>query len=252
MTVDPSLNLDQLQEKIGYRFSDIALLCRAVTHRSWSEEAVGQQSSHQHHNERLEFLGDTVLGLAVTNLLCRSFEAAPEGVLSQVRAKMVGTDGLAEVAARLDLGSHMRFGRGEQRTGGDSKPRILANCLEAVLGAVFEDAGFPPAEAVVKRLWAGHFVTVKSVGIDKYGLDPKSLLQQRTQARWGATPRYIITGEDGPAHERRFRAEVVVGAHLKVMGEFAPRKQDAGRSAAREALVALAALDGDQDNSDEE
>jgi len=229
----------ELQLKLGYEFSNISLLERSLTHRSWSEEAVGQQSSHQHHNERLEFLGDMVVGLGVTNLLCRSFEQSAEGILSRARSKIVGTEGLADVARELDLGSHMRLGRGEERSKGREKSRILANCLEAVLGAVFEDGGYDPAEAVVKLLFDGRFQETRDVGIDNYGVDPKSLLQQRTQARWSVTPRYIITSEAGPAHERMFRAEVIIGDELQVLGEFAPRKQDAGRSAARAALRAM-------------
>ncbi len=233
----------ELEEKIGYRFEDRALLQRALTHRSWSEEAIGQQSTHEWHNERLEFLGDTVLGLAITQALCQEFLQASEGVLSRARSKLVGTWALVQVGTELELGRYMRIGRGEERSRGREKPRIIANCVEAVLGAVFEDGGYERAMAVVMHLWRPLLEQARAEGIDGYGVDPKSLLQQRTQALWGAVPHYRISAEDGPAHRRRFQAVVTVGEHLQAIGDYASRKQEASRSAARRALLLLAACE---------
>ena len=236
------MKIDELEQQLGYTFDDRSLLVRALTHRSWAEEAVAEQAGHQHHNERLEFLGDMVIGLGVTELLCQSFLTAPEGVLSRTRAKMVGTSCLAVLGAQQGLGEHLRLGRGEEQMGGRTKQRLLANCLEAVAGAVFEDGGYAAAQRLVRQLFAPLVAEARDVGLDHYGVDPKNLLQHRAHARWAVNPRYVINKEEGPAHEPMFTAEVILDDHLRATGEPAPRKQDAGRSAARAALRAMDAL----------
>jgi ribonuclease-3 len=243
------LTLDALQQDLGYTFADRGLLELALTHRSWSEEEVGQQSTHLVHNERLEFLGDTVLNLSITHLLCDRFPETTEGDLSRVRSSLVGTSTLGRVAAALGLGEVLRLGRGEERSGGRGTERLLANGLEAVLGAVFLDSGYPAAREVVAGLWQDHLEGIRDVS--SHGLDPKSRLQQETQARFGEIPRYEITDQDGPAHNRRFQATVTVGGVMQVVGGFASKKQDASRLAARAALEQIQALDAAAEGGEE-
>lgn len=175
----------------GYRFSDANLLRQALTHRSHS----------QPHNERLEFVGDGVLDCIIALELYRRFPLLPEGELSRRRAGLVNQATLAAVAARLDLGSHLRLGEGEARSGGASRPSILADALEALLGAVFLDGGFTAAESVALAVFS---TELDQVDASACGKDPKTALQEWLQARRMALPVYTVTATRGSAHEQQF------------------------------------------------
>lgn len=184
---------------IGHDFRDAALLTRALTHRSAG--AI--------HNERLEFLGDGVLNCAIAAELYRRFPALPEGELSRLRAHFVNQQTLADIAAGLGLGAALRLGEGEHRSGGAQRPSILADALEALLGAVFLDAGFDTACGAVGRLYAG---LLDRADPQELGKDPKTRLQEWLQARHLALPQYAVVATRGEAHAQTFEVECRVPA----------------------------------------
>ena len=175
---------------------------RALTHRSYAYE-----NDNPPTNERLEFLGDSVLGLVVTDTLFRGYPNLPEGQLAKLRAAVVQMSALAEVALELSLGDYVRLGRGEQVTGGRSKPSILADTLEAVIGAVYIDCGLPEASALVHRLFDPVIARSARLGA---GLDWKTSLQELTAVKMLGVPEYHVE-ESGPDHQKSFRAVVKVG-----------------------------------------
>ena len=182
----------QLARKLGHQFAHPALLQQALTHRSFSAD----------HNERLEFLGDSVLNLAVSGLLFERLPHAPEGDLSRIRANLVKQDSLHRIALKLDLSSALRLGEGELRSGGLNRPSILADALEAVLGAVYLDAGYTVAEAVVRRLFADVDMGEQAMASGK---DAKTALQEWLQARKLPLPRYELDEVSGEAHAPQFQ-----------------------------------------------
>ena len=211
------------------------LLRQATAHRSYCSEHASQPS-----NERLELLGDAVLGLVVTDYLYRSFPALPEGDLARVRAAVVSTLGLGPVAASLGLGDSVLLGRGEESSGGRHKASILVDCLEAVIGAVYLSAGFAGAQTFVNSLVAeeiGGIVNEARLG------DPKNRLQELCAHLDRGQPSYLIA-ETGPDHAKRFRAEAIVAGHRLGSGEGRSKK-DAERQAAMVALLSLTSADGD-------
>jgi ribonuclease-3 len=214
--------------RLGYVFRDPGLLRTALTHRSHT--ALGGEQ-----NETLEFLGDAVIGLVVSELLVRQWLQANEGQLSRRRAALVNAESLATKAAALDLGPAIRLGRGEEKTGGREKRSILAGAFEAVLGAVFLDGGFPAAREVVARLFASDVV----VRPESEGSEYKTRLQELTQRLYRAAPEYALLGVSGPDHARDFASEVRVLGRLLGTGS-GPSKKVAEQAAAREALAALA------------
>ena len=220
-------NLRKLQEELGYRFKDPALLVRSLTHVSY------ERQKSEGHNEVLEFLGDAVLDLAVSDLLMRKNPEKPEGVLSKMRAALVNATVLAKKAANLDLGSLMRIGKGEELSGGRSKPSILAGAFEAVLGAVYRDGGYQPAQQVVERYF-GADVTAKRLGQHDY----KTRLQEISQMLFRAPPVYQVVSETGPDHEKFFVTEISVGGNVLGKGEGRSKKQSE-QAAARKALHEL-------------
>ncbi len=189
--------LEALFRTIGYRFNDPDLLRRALTHRSHGAD----------HNERLEFLGDSVLNCVVALELFRKFPELNEGDLSRLRASLVSQDSLCAVAQRAGLGEQLLLGEGELRSGGFRRPSILADALEAVVGAAFLDGGFEPAQRVVRELFGTALATIDpSAG----GKDPKTLLQELLQSRRLALPRYAVVATRGEAHEQLFEVECVI------------------------------------------
>ena len=200
----------------------------ALTHRSWTEE----NPDHQ-HNERLEYLGDAVLELAVTELLFTRLPEAAEGDLSRIRSALVRTESLAELARRWALGAHLRLGRGEIASGGRDKASLLANAVEAVLGAVFLAAGYPTCRQVLETAFGPTIDAIDDPST--YGADPKSLLQELTVQRWKVLPRYRELGREGPAHDLVFTCQVTVGEHVQAQGQGSSKKA-AQRAAARAAL----------------
>ncbi len=194
--------------------------------------------SEQASNERLEFLGDAVLGLVVTDHIYRAYSELPEGELAKVRASVVNSAVLAEVASGLQLGSAVFLGKGEETSGGRSKPSILADAMEAVIGAVYLDGGWDAASELVLRLLADRIdEAVQGPG----GNDFKTRLQELATRAFDTLPRYEVD-EEGPDHAKRFFAVVYVGGEERGRGEGRSKKQ-AEQEAAREAWEALAAAD---------
>ena len=221
--------LDLLASRLGHSFTDADLLELALRHRSWCSEHGGLES-----NERLEFLGDAVLGLVVTERLYRSTPGVPEGVLARRRSELVNSRVLAELAVDVGLGDAIRVGRGEEATGGRAKASILADAMEAVFGAVFLDAGIETVGAVVLSLLAPHIEHVSSGGP---GTDYKSRLQEIAAHQFDAVPSYRIE-ETGPDHDKWFDAVVTVGESISGQGGGRSKKQ-AEQAAAAEAFERL-------------
>jgi len=222
--------LDALQRRIGYRFADVGLLTRALTHRSFGAD----------HNERLEFLGDAVLSLAISGLLFERFAGSDEGDLTRVRAHLVREDSLHRVAVQLGLPEVLNLGEGEARGGGAQRASILADALEAVLGATFLDGGFDAARALVKGLFGE---VIQTTDVASWSKDAKTELQEWLQARRLPVPTYRISATRGQAHAQTFEVECVVPAlNLTESGEGRSRRV-AEQEAARRMLDALKASD---------
>lgn len=226
--MDP--RLDALQRRLGHRFSDEGLLALALTHRSYSAE----------HNERLEFLGDAVLSLAISSLLYERFAGSDEGDLTRVRAHLVREDSLHKVAVLQGLPGALRLSDGETRGGGAQRASILADALEAVIGATFLDGGFASARALVQRLFGD---VINTTDISGWAKDAKTELQEWLQARRLPVPGYRISATRGQAHAQTFEVECEVPAlGLKHTGEGRSRRL-AEQEAARRMLDALKATD---------
>ena len=217
--------LAALQDRLQHRFQDPKLLARALTHRSFSAE----------HNERLEFLGDAVLNLAVAALLYERLKNLPEGDLSRVRANLVKQDTLHKVAVDLGLSGLIRLGEGEARSGGHKRPSILADALEALIGAVHLDAGYTAAEALVHRLFSEVEITPQMSAAAK---DPKTELQELLQGRKMHLPVYRVVGTLGAAHKQTFDVECEV-AELGMVERGIGASRRAGEQAAAAAMLML-------------
>jgi ribonuclease-3 len=229
---NPGETFTALEERIGHRFRRPGLLAAALTHRSAAAERPPGEAED---NERLEFIGDAVLGLAAARHLADEHPGAREGELSRMRAALVGEPALAAAARDLGLGALLRFGRGEQRSGGGGKPSILAGALEALVGAVFLDGGWRSAYRVSRAIFRGP--AGRDLAAGRAG-DSKTRLQELCQQRRRETPAYAIVERSGPDHEPRFVAEALLGGQVLGRGEGGSRKV-AEQSAAAEALAAL-------------
>ena len=218
--------LSELQVRLGYAFRQQALLQQAVTHRSFSAD----------HNERLEFLGDSVLNLSVAHLLYTQLASLPEGDLSRVRANLVKQDTLHQVAKTLDLSSVMRLGEGEMRSGGQNRPSILADALEAIIGAVYLDGGYKDAQALVERLFAQ--VEIKP-DMQAVGKDPKTELQEWLQGRKLALPKYTVVGTSGAAHRQQFEVSCEVTELRQTQQGSGASRRAAEQAAAAAMLLTL-------------
>ena len=226
-----SPDLDGLERRLGYPFRDQSLLRQALAHRSWCAEFPGNAS-----NERLEFLGDAVLGWTIADLVYRRYEDLSEGKLTDLRKAVVNAGALAGVAQDLDLGRELLLGKGEAAAGGSKKPSILSDALEAVFGAVYLDGGAEPARLLITRLL---IVRLEEAVTRLGGLDHKTTLQELSATYYGMAPRYILTS-DGPDHAKRFEATVFIGETPWGTGEGRSKKQ-AEQAAALEACAALRA-----------
>jgi len=220
-----------LEASLGYRFVRPEHLAVALTHRSTGDGT---------HNETLEFLGDAVLSLAVSDLLMRRFPTATEGDLSKRRASLVNAEELAQKARAMDLGRWLSVGKGEERSGGRAKEKILAAAYEAVLGAVYLDAGWEPARQVVESHFAPHMTREAEAPGHR---DYKTRLQELTQRVQREMPAYTLVEERGPDHEKEFVVELAVGG--RVLGRGVGRSKKLAEQAA--AMEALAALTSSQD-----
>ncbi|WP_028603054.1 ribonuclease III [Ottowia thiooxydans] len=217
--------LDTLQARLQHRFKEPALLARALTHRSFSAD----------HNERLEFLGDSVLNLCVAHLLYEALADLPEGDLSRVRANLVKQDTLHRLALDLGLSERLRLGEGELRSGGQKRPSILADAVEALIGAVYLDSGFAAAQALVRRLFDQVEI---NPGMQAAVKDPKTALQEWLQGRKMQLPQYTVAGVHGAAHRQTFDVQcTIVELNLQQIGSGASRR--AGEQAAAQAMLKL-------------
>jgi len=222
-----------LESHLGYRFRDPRILERALTHRSSSHETKASFARDDY--ERMEFLGDALLGFLVSEQLMKADPDADEGALTRRRQSIVSTGALAAVSQRIGLGDALRLGRGEDATGGRGKPSLLADAFESTLAAVYEDGGLRAARAFVRRHLGGALRAAVTASLD----DAKTRLQELTQARLRVTPRYRTVALAGAAHARVFTAEVLLGDEVAGRGTGRSRKE-AERDAAR---IALAHLD---------
>jgi len=200
-------NLASFEQQLGYQFQNLALLERAVTHRSWAFEKspFGTENEIRSlQNESLEFVGDSVLGLAVAEQLYIRHPKASEGDLTLMKHHLVSMNTLAKIAENINVGKYMRVGRGEEKTGGRRKQALLANTLEAVIAAIFFDTGYIAARAFVNRIFAEEF----RQATPKTSIDYKTLLQETLQAEKLSTPKYTVLNTEGPPHERNYLVQV--------------------------------------------
>lgn len=219
------MGLSGLQDRLQHRFADSRHLAQALRHRSFSAD----------HNERLEFLGDSVLNLAVAHLLYERLPDLPEGDLSRIRAHLVKQDTLQHLARSLGLATLLQLGEGELRSGGQTRPSILADALEALIGAVYLDAGFEAAAALVRRLYADVDIRPGMQAVDK---DPKTALQEWLQGRRMRLPVYRVLQTRGAAHQQTFEVECAIEElGLTRRGQAASRR--AGEQAAAAAMLNL-------------
>ena len=229
ISVDREKLLSEFEQCVGYSFRSRALLDRALTHRSFAHERTGENCQH---NEALEFLGDSVLGLVVSAWLLKRFPELPEGKLSKMKAYLVSEPSLVELADLLNLGKYILLNRGEEKTGGRKKSTLLADTYEALIGALYVDGGIAVAERFLLRE-----LRDKVVSIDPHsmiGSDYKSALQERLQAMGAPAPKYIVVETFGPDHRRTFRIELRVAGNTLAAGEGRSIKvaqQDAAQSA---------------------
>lgn len=228
-------HLDAAQEAIGYRFCLPRLLDQALTHRSHVNEIRDKGCKH---NERLEFLGDAVLALIVSEHLANVFPDSSEGELSKLKARLVSEPFLAKAARRLDLGSLLRLGRGEELTQGREKSSLLANALEAVIAAVYLDGGLAAARTFTLRAFAPELEDLKRREEAEWPSvvqDYKTQIQEWCQKRYDSLPQYALLRESGPDHQKVFEVQVAVGADVLGMG-VGRTKKEAEQMAAKEAL----------------
>jgi ribonuclease-3 len=222
--------LDELQQRLGHRFAQPRLLVCALTHRSFGAD----------HNERLEFLGDAVLNLAISGLLYERFSGSDEGDLTRVRAHLVREESLHRAALQLGLPDVMRMSEGEARGGGAQRPSILADAVEALIGATYLDGGWEPAQHIVRRLYGE---VIQATDADSWSKDAKTELQEWLQARRLPVPAYRIAATRGQAHAQTFEVECAVAAlDLTERGEGRSRRA-AEQEAARRMLEGLKASD---------
>ena len=217
--------LDDLEKTIGYTFTDRQLLLQALTHKSFSNE----QSEFVPHNERLEFLGDAVLELVVSDWVFRHYPDIPEGGLTRIRAEVVSEKGLSEISRQLQIGAVLRLGKGEQKSGGNEKSSLLADALEALLGAIYLDGGFAAVSLVIDKSFNA---VIKKSALLRYGSDYKTCLQERLQAKYGILPEYSLIQVSGPDHERIFSMEVYFSGKLLGKGSGSSKKNAEQKAAA--------------------
>lgn len=226
------IDLEKLESELEYRFQNKDLLFRALVHRSFAYE----NSDVAMDNETLEFLGDSVLGLAISHILLERFPEYDEGELSRLRSSIVNERELAQIASTVHLGDYLLLGKGEELSGGRKKPSLLADALEALLAAVYLDGGLECAVRMVKKMFYGYLENREEEyllkALDK---DYKTQLQELTQAKLKLTPTYFLESEAGPDHDKTFHMRVVIGDRVLSRGS-GKSKKEAQQEAARKAM----------------
>lgn len=220
-----SVYLSTLEKNIDYQFTDRNLLLQALTHKSYSNE----QPIFVAHNERLEFLGDAVLELVISDWVFHHFPDIPEGGLTRIRAEVVSEKGLSTIAKMLNLGTGLRLGKGEEKSGGREKPSLLSDALEAVFGTVYQDGGFLAAYRVIEKIFAEPLNESARL---RYGSDYKTCLQEHLQDRHNQLPEYHLVQVNGPDHERVFTMEVRFNGRLLGKGSGSSKKSAEQKAAA--------------------
>lgn len=221
--------LTQFEKKLGYTFKNIKLLKRALSHKSYANERRLQQIDH---NERLEFLGDAVLELGISDLLMKYFPESREGIMSKVRASLVNETALAEQARNLDLGDYIFLGKGEDQGDGREKNSLLSDALEAVLGAVYQDSNFHTAYKIVKQIFESEVERATNEDITR---DYKTKLQEVSQNIYKVAPDYRLAAESGPDHDKTFEIHLYIKEEKFGVGTGKSKKQ-AEQSAAEKTL----------------
>jgi ribonuclease-3 len=233
MPEEPFEKLDELEAAIGYRFSERALMERALTHRSYAHEKSREPVAH---NEALEFLGDAVLGFLVSDWLLEHFPTLPEGKLSKFKAYLVSADNLKVHAERLNLGEYLRLNRGEEKTGGRSKRTLLVDAYEALMAAIYLDGGIEAARRFLRQQFAEVMNMLNPEETE--AMDYKTALQERLQAKGLPPPVYEVIDESGPAHDRTFHVKLTANSQVLAFGRGRTIKA-AHQGAARLALQKL-------------
>jgi ribonuclease-3 len=229
----PHSRLEEAQKRIGYLFRDLRHLDEAVTHKSHVNEI---RERGRKHNERLEFLGDAVLTLIMSEHLALTFPDFTEGELSKLKAQLVSETSLAQAARRMELGPLLRLGRGEELTQGRSKSSILANALEAIVAAVYLDGGLEAARAFVLRALAQELRDVQSPGAWAASVDYKTRLQEWCQKQFETLPQYCTVRESGPDHQKTFEVQLLIKGNIRGIG-IGRSKKEAEQMAAKQALT---------------
>ena len=226
---------DSLQSSLGYRFKALGLLEEALTHSSLVNE---QKTASPQHNERLEFLGDAVLSLVISEYLASVLPQSSEGTLSKLKAQLVSEASLAQVARRLGLGEHLKLGRGEDRSKGREKDSLLADALEAVLAAVHLDGGFEASRTVTRHIFAEELTHIAAQQEQPGAGDYKTQFQEWCQKRYDTLPRYATVRETGPDHQKLFEVELSIQGEVVGVGSGRSKKE-AEQQAAKQALQQL-------------
>jgi ribonuclease III len=224
-------HLTELQEKIGYTFLHPEILLQALTHPSFGFE----KRSRFEDNQRLEFLGDAVLQLVITEKLYLSFPSEPEGDLTKLRSQLVNRTQMHQLALSLNIGQYLRIGKGEEKNGGRERPSNLADAMEAILGALYRDGGFDAAKKVIGKLLDS---AIRAQKTHPFSDNPKGDLQEKLQAVAGESPQYICISEEGPSHARHYTIQVHWKGKILATGTGSNKKQ-AEMNAAKEALEQL-------------
>jgi ribonuclease-3 len=235
------LEIKDIQVTLGYVFKQEPLLYEALTHRSFSQI---QEHTNAQHNERLEFLGDAVLGLVVSESLVAIFPSFTEGELSKLKAGLIGRATLARAAGRLQLGKWLRLGRGEEVSSGREKHSLLANALEALIGAVYLDGGLEATRVLIARVLAAEFSDLRDSPELSVGGDWKSRLQEWVHKHDGTSPLYRLVQESGPDHQKVFAMTVEIRGNVMGRGEGRTKKE-AEQHAAEQALAQVSRCDSD-------
>lgn len=229
------MQFERLQQRLGYSFGDRAILLQSLTHTSYGHEFLQEKSIALRDNERLEFLGDAILDVIVSDILLESFPSANEGQLSKMRAAVVNEKTLADVARSIGLQECIRLGKGELQTGGAQKPSILSSAFEALIAAIYLDGGFAAVYPVVRHLFAPLFAEERDL-LAFY--DHKTQLQEIVQARWKVTPTYHLLSTNGPDHAKVFEVEVRMNGKSMAVAS-GNSKKEAEQNAARSAIQSI-------------